>query len=183
MSSKEESKEAIVKKERGIVGKRSSVVRLLPEDVAGSIGKKVDSRLIPVAQPFQGVPSSLPITVAEEKQAAKEQSNPLLYPDKKMEKKSKKQKPSLAQPIVSSSSSSTVETTLKYVKKTANFQKHDRSDLLDDDTMEKLDNISSSFKRFIKQQDKLESRNPYLTSISIYTPQTSKDFYKFIEES
>jgi hypothetical protein len=179
--SKDKSKEE--KKPRGIVGKKSSVVKILPPEISSSISQKLDT-LIPVFQPFQGLSTSLPITVAEEKEAAKDQTNPLLHPDKKIVKKVKEKKQSLLQPITSSSSSSrTAPTPLKHVKKTLNFKKHDRSDLLDDDTMEILDGISPIFKKYIKQQDKTESKNPYLTSLSIYTPQTRRSFYRFVESS
>ena len=96
--------------------------------------------------------------------------------------KVKEKKPSLSQPIVSSSSivEQKEQTTLKYISKTPNFRKHDRSDLLDEDSMIILNKLSPIFKKYIEQQDTIESRNPYLTSIKLYTPQTRKTFYEFI---
>ena len=181
--SKEESKEESSEKVKGVIGKKSSVIKLLPKDVAASIAQKIESSLIPISQPFQGLSSSPPITAAEEKEASEDQSNPLLHPDKKASKKVQKKKQSLKEPIVSSIPSSSVTTPLKHVKKTLNFKKHDRSDVLDEETMDILKDVSPIFKKYIKQQDKEESKNPYLTSLSIYTPQTRKNFYHFIENA
>jgi hypothetical protein len=178
MSSKPEGiKPETAARPRGVQPKRSGVVKLASAEVIAAVKQPVPSgQLEPVAQSFAGIPPP-PTTKKSERVLIAAEANPLLNPVAKLPKKLPEDSgASLPPPPLAK------KKPLKYAKKTPDYQA--RTQGVDAELQEDIDTkMDPIFKQYQTAQDEIQSKNPYLTDTTIYTPQTRKSFYKFISDT
>jgi hypothetical protein len=164
-------------KPKGVQPRRSGVVKLASAEVIAAVKQPVPSgQLEPVAQSFAGVPPP-PTTKKSERVLLAAETNPLLNPVPKLPKKTPEDTgASLPPPPLAKKKA------LKYAKKTPDYQA--RTQGVDAELQDAIDTtMEPIFKEYQTAQDEIQSKNPYLTDTTIYTPQTRKSFYKFISDT
>lgn len=176
---------------RGVQPKvASKVIKKLDDATLKSLQIMPSSVLDAQIQPFGGVPDVAPISEQEEKVALKAQENPLLVPGKAAlvaaEKKAKDPK-SIS--VSRKSKEEPKDESKVFVPQppTPDMTVASKDRELDPYVKEHLHELTSSSSSLLEEyhikQNEIETKNPYWTDTVIYTPQTSKSFYKFVDKN
>jgi len=162
-------------KPKGFIRKLpQGVIKLATPDLIAAQKQPVPTgQLEAIEQSFAGIPPP-PTTKKEEELLAASASNPLLYPKKQPKKIPADTGASLPPPPVA------IKKPLKYVKETDDFKQRKRTI---NSPLQSFINNNPLLKQYQDTQANIETKNPYLTDTEIYTPQTRRSFYRFIEDN
>jgi hypothetical protein len=174
---KEEKEQKEQKGKKGFVRKLpQGVVKLLPKEAMVAQMQPIPSgQLETMVQSFQGI-TPPPTSKKEEEKIKPSLANPLLHPPiipKKM-KIPADTGPSLPKAPIAK------KKPLRYVQDTMDFKKRVRA--VDAPLQGYIDN-HPTLKGYQTSQKAIETNNPYETDTQIYTPQSRRSFYRFINDN
>jgi hypothetical protein len=164
-------------KPKGVQPKKSAAAKKASADVLAAYADPLPTGQLDAApQSFAGVPPP-PTPKKQERVFAAAAANPLLnpLPGPLPQRVPEDSGPSLPKAPIAR------KKTLRLAKKTPDYVP--RSQSIDPEVKERLDELSPTFSQYQTAQNEIESNSPYLTDVEVYTPQTRKSFYRFVADS
>ena len=164
-------------KPKGVQPKKSAAAKKVSGDVLAAYADPLPTGQLDAApQSFAGVPPP-PTPKKQERVFAAAAANPLVnpLPGPLPQRLPEDSGPSLPKAPIAK------RKPLRMAKKTPDYVP--RSQSIDPEIKERLDELSPTFSQYQTAQNEIESTSPYLTDTVVYTPQTRKSFYRFISDS